>query len=112
MITTKEFMKIKNELMKYFPEAETIENHKEALENELENDTQKISSHYETFYLYMNKGKRVALKFSKEYLEQRNFEEFCKHLQRNIYYVMKSNMDKSIYLLKNFEIEVGETSYA
>ena len=108
MITTKDFIKIKNELMKYFPEAETIENLKELPESEV----QKNSSYYETFYLYMNKGKRVALKFSKDYLEQRNYEEFCKHLQRNIYYVMKSNMDKSIYLLKNFEIEVDDTSYA
>ena len=108
MITTKDFINIKNELMKYFPEAETIENLKETPEN----DVQKNSSHYETFYLYMNKGKRVVLKFSKDYLEQRNFEEFCKHLQRNIYYVMKSNMDKSIYLLKNFEIEVDDANYA
>lgn len=108
MITANDFKKIKHELLKYFPEVENIETQKE---------TQKINAKKdnfdcETFYLYLNKGKLMVLKFSKDYLEQRNFEEFCKHLQRNIYYVMKSNMDKSIHLLKNFEIEVEELTYA
>lgn len=108
MITANDLKKIKNELQKYFPDIESIENQKECQKQSTPKDT----SDYEAFYLYLNKGKKVVLKFSRDYLEQRNFEEFCKHLQRNIYYVMKSNMDKSIYLLKNFEIEVGESTYA
>lgn len=103
MITSKELIKIKNELLKLFPEAENID-------NKAEHSSEKF--YYETFCLYLSKGKKVILKFSKDYLEQTNFDDFKKHLQRNIYYVTKSNINKTIYLLKNFEIEVEEVSYA
>jgi conjugal transfer/entry exclusion protein len=105
MISPKDLSRIKNELQKLFPEAQDIKTEHETLDK-------KENAYYESFYLYLNKGTKIALKFSKDYLEQHNFDEFSKHLQRNIYYVMKSNINKSIYLLKNFEIEVEETGYA
>ena len=103
MINGDDFTRIQKELRKYFPEVKKIQTEKE---------TPSDNSCYETVYLYLNKSKRMVLKFSRDYLEHHDFEEFCKHLQRNIYYVMKSNINKQIYLLKNFEIEIDEGSYA
>jgi hypothetical protein len=95
MITGQLQNKIKELLLKAFPEAQCIKE-EQVQEN----------YYYQTFCLFLSKGKKVVLKFSKDYLEQNSFEEFSKHLQRNIYYVIKSNINRTIYLLKNFEIEV------
>ena len=93
MNSTNDLLKVKQELLKLFPETESIKSEK---------------TEFATFYLYFDKSKKLALKFSNDYLEQNNWDEFTKHLQRNIYYVMKSNINKSIYLMKNFGIEVEE----
>jgi len=107
MITGLDLSKIKNELLKLFPEVENI--------NDIpEHNIEKFD--YQTFCLYLSTGKRVILKFSKDYLDQNSFDAFKKHLQRIIYYVCKCHLNKTIYLLKNFEIEVvndiDEFSYA
>jgi len=107
MIKQKDLIKIKNELLKLFPDVENIDTQVETTRG---NSRDKF--YYQTFCLYLSKGKRVILKFSKDYLEQNSFSDFKQHLQRNIYYVTKSNINKSIYLLKNFEIEVDELNYA
>lgn len=106
MITEQELLNVQIELLRVFPEVENIDT---KAEGKRELNAEKFD--YKTFCLYMSKGKKVILKFSKEYLEQNNFDDFKKHLQRNIYYVTKSNINKTIYLLKNFEIEIEEVSY-
>lgn len=102
MISKADFSKIHKELKKYFPEVSSIKTKTEQSDE---------NAYYQSCYLYLNKSRKIILKFSKDYLENHSFEEFSKHLQRNIYYVMKSNINKQIYLLKNFEIEVDETAY-
>ena len=97
MITGQQQQQIETELLNTFPDVESIEEEQEHCED---------NGYYQTFCLYLSKGKKVILKFSKDYLEQNSFEEFSKHLHRNIYYVTQSNINRTIYLLKNFEIEV------
>lgn len=109
MITGKDITLIKKELLKLFPEAQEIQKKSLNTETESENNSQ---SHGYYFYLYLDKGKELILKMTPGYLENHSIEEITKHLQRNIYYVMKSNINKTIYLLKNFEIEVEDVSYA
>ncbi len=93
MNSDKDLKRITDELINTFPESKVSE-------------SGDISA-FQTIELYFSKGKKVALKFSKDYLEQLSFEDFKKHLQRNIYYVTLSNFNKTIYLMKNFEIEVA-----
>lgn len=90
--------KIENELLKTFSDVQAVTS-----KTQRTND----KSAYESFCLYLSKGKSVILKVSKEYLDHHSLEEFRKHLQRNIYFVTQSNINKTIYLLKNFEIEVS-----
>ena len=103
MISGDDFTRIKKELKKYFPEVSSIKTKTERTDEQ---------RYYQSCYLYLNKSKKIILRFSKDYLESHSFEDFSKHLQRNIYYVMKSNINKQIYLLKNFEIEVDDGTYA
>ena len=102
---------IKNELLKHFPVVEAVST-ETAVNNTKKQDYtafEKLS--YQTFCLYLSKTKKVVLKFSEEYLEQNSLEDFSKHLQRNIYFITKSNINKTIYLLKNFEIEIEDALY-
>lgn len=103
MISGDDFTRIRKELKQYFPEVTSIKTKTEQTDE---------STYYQSCYLYLNKSRKIILKFSNDYLESYSFEDFSKHLQRNIYYIMKSNINKQIYLLKNFEIEIDETTYA
>jgi hypothetical protein len=109
MITGKDISLIKKELLKLFPEAQKIQKKALSIKTEDKNNTQ---NHGYYFYLYLDKGKELILKMTPDYLEHHSIEEITKHLQRNIYYVMKSNINKTIYLLKNFEIEVEDMRFA
>ena len=95
MISTNDLLNIKQELLKLFPETESIKSE---------------NTDFATFYLYFDKSRKLALKFSRDYLQQNSLDDFSKHLQRNIYYVMKSNINKSVHLMKNFGIEIEELS--
>lgn len=68
------------------------------------------------FYLHLDdteqepssKSKKMVLKLSREYMDFHSLNEIIKHLRRNIFYVLKSNINKRVYLLKHFEIQVEE----
>ncbi len=108
MVTGRDITLIRKELLNLFPEAQKIRKRK-LTKSEVENNTQS-QGYY--FFLYLDKGKKLILNMTPDYLEYHSFEDIIKHLQRNIYYVMKSNINRTIHLLKNFEIEVEEVGFA
>ena len=113
-MTRQKINDFKNELLKLFPAVEAVHlDNSDIIQGTVSDEgLNKDKFDYQTFCLYLGKTKKVFLRFSQEYLEQNSLEEFSQHLQRNIYFITQSNINKTIYLLKNFEIEIEDASYA